>query len=266
MGDLEGGENMDLMTIVGLILGAAAVYFVMLHGGVVHLLFNLDALILVLGGTVACTLIAYPWSIIKHAPKALKLILFPPKNLQPEEVIKIVVGLAERARRNGIESLQNDIHTLNDKFLVNSVQMLIDGTEPDTVRDNLEKEIVCVRRRHQKVGSIFRTMGTFAPIFGLLGTLIGVVQVLKNITDPQSMGASMAIAITTTFYGIFGTNFIFLPAAVKLNEYSEEEILTKELVIEGVISIQAGDLPLMVSKKLESFLSARLREQALKKK
>lgn len=257
---------MDLMTIIGLILGAGAVYFVMAHGGIVHLLFNLDALILVFGGTLSCTLIAYPWNVIKHAPKALKLILFPPKNLLPEEAIKIVVGLAEKARRNGIESLQNDIHTLDDKFLINSVQMLIDGIEPDIVQDNLEKEIVCIRQRHQKVGSIFRTMGTFAPIFGLLGTLIGVIQVLRNITDPQSMGASMAIAITTTFYGIFGTNFLFLPAAVKLNEYSEEEILTKELIVEGVISIQQGNLPLIVSKKLESFLSTRLREQALKKK
>lgn len=257
---------MDLMTLAGLILGAGAVYYVMLHGGIVHLLFNLDALILVLGGTVACTLIAYPWSILRHAPNALRLIFFPPMHLKPTEVIETLVGLAEKAKRNGIESLQNEIRNLEEVFLTNSLQMLIDGIEPDIVRDNLEKEIVCIRQRHQKVGSIFRTMGTFAPIFGLLGTLIGVVQVLRNLTDPKSMGASMAIAVTTTFYGIFGANFLFLPAAVKLNEYSEEEILNKELITEGVISIQQGDLPLIVNKKLESFLSARLREEQLQKK
>lgn len=255
---------MDLMTVIGLLLGAASVYYVMAHGQIVHLLFNLDAAILVFGGTIACTLIAYPWRVIKQAPKALKLIFFPPKELLHTQGIEILVRLAEQAKRNGIESLQNDIHTLKDKFMINGVQMLIDGIEADIVRENLEKEIICIRQRHQKVGSIFRTMGTLSPIFGLLGTLIGVVQVLRNLTDPQSMGASMAIAVTTTFYGIFGANFLFLPTAIKLNEYSEDEILTKELTIEGVISIQQGDLPLIVRKKLESFLSAKLKEKSTK--
>ncbi len=254
------------MTIIGLILGGAAVYYVMLHGGIVHLLFNVDAFILVFGGTIACTLVSYPWSILKQAPNALRLIFFPPAYTNPTKVIEILVGLAEKAKRNGIESLQNEINNLEEEFITNSLQMFIDGVEPEIVRDNLEKEIFFTRQRHQKVGSIFRTMGTFAPIFGLLGTLIGVVQVLRNLTDPKSMGASMAIAVTTTFYGIFGANFLFLPTAIKLNEYSEEEILNKELIIEGVISIQQGDLPLIVSKKLESFLSAHLREEVLQKK
>ncbi len=254
------------MTLTGLVLGGWAVYYVMLHGGILHLLFDLDAFILVFGGTIACTLISYPWSILKQAPNALKLVFFPPPQTKQTKIIEILVDLAEKAKRNGIESLQTEIADLEDKFLAHSLQAIIDGIDPEIVRDNLEKEIICIRQRHQKVGSIFRTMGTFSPIFGLLGTLIGVVQVLRNLTDPKSMGTSMAIAVTTTFYGIFGANFLFLPTAVKLNEYSEEEVLNKELIIEGIISIQQGDLPLIVNKKLESFLSVRLREEQQEKK
>ena len=122
-----------------------------------------------------------------------------------------------------------------------------------------------IQQRHQKVCSVFRLMATVAPIFGLLGALIGVIQVLKNITDPKTMGASMAIAMTTSFYGIFGANFMFLPVAIKLSEYSESEILNMELIIEGILSIQKGDVPLLTEKKLEAFLSKRLREKEIVK-
>jgi chemotaxis protein MotA len=110
-----------------------------------------------------------------------------------------------------------------------------------------------------QITAIFRSAGTYAPIFGLLGTLIGVVQVLRNLTDPTSMGASMAIAMTASFYGIFSANFLFLPIAAKLNFHSEEELLLKELIAKGVSSLQRGDIPLVVSKKLEAYLSYRLR-------
>jgi hypothetical protein len=125
----------------------------------------------------------------------------------------------------------------------------------------LEKEIIFTRKRHQQVIEVFRSMGTYAPIFGLLGTLLGVVQVLKNITDVKSLGTSMALAVTTTLYGIFFANFIFLPLAGKLESRSEEELLIKEVMIEGILSIQKGDIPLIVSKKLEAFFSQKHRKK-----
>ena len=204
---------MDLMTVLGLALGLGAVYYVMQAGNITALLINPNAAVLVFGGTFAATMISYPFKVLKSAPKALMMIFFPSKINTPSETVNTLLRLTESAQRNGIDRLQNDIGELKDRFMIDGIQMVIDNLDPDVIRENLQKEIIFTRKRHHQVSGIFRTMGTYAPIFGLLGTLIGVVQVLRNLSDPESMGASMAIAVTTTFYGIFGTNFIFLPAS-----------------------------------------------------
>ncbi|MFA5857706.1 MAG: MotA/TolQ/ExbB proton channel family protein [Elusimicrobiota bacterium] len=256
---------MDISTIVGLVCGLGSVYYVMLHGKVAHLIFNMEAAIIVFGGIVGATLVSYPVDMIIRALVASKMSLFPPKQQAPDLAIHTVVNLAEVAKRNGIPSLAKELPNIKDKFLSYAVQMLVDGYEPDLVRENLEKEIVFTRQRHQQITGVFRTMGTYSPIFGLLGTLLGVMQVLKNLQDAEAMGTSMAVAVTATFYGVFGTNFLFLPLAAKLNVYSEKEVLLKEVMIEGIISIQAGEVPLVVSKKLETFLSHQVREKMLPK-
>ncbi len=251
---------MDLLTLIGLVLGAGTVVFVMHSGGILHMLFDPLAAILVFGGTFSATMIAYPWDVFRMAPAALRFMFFPPKHADNAESIEILTRLAEKARRQSIESLDDDLPKITDRFMQHGVRMLIDGLDTDVIRDNLEKEILYVRQRHQKVSGVYRTMATLSPIFGLLGTLIGVVQVLRNLSDPESLGRSMAIAITTTFYGIFAANFFFLPTAIKLTEHSEHEILARELVAEGILAIQQGDLPMIVKKKLNAFLSARIRE------
>ncbi|MBD3271551.1 MAG: motility protein A [Elusimicrobia bacterium] len=258
---------MDLMTLLGLLLGIGSTYYVMSQGKIAYLLFNPDAAILVIGGTIGATLITFPWKVIRQVPRAIWLVFFPPKKDQPSMVIRNIVQLAERAKTKGIPSLISDVKGKgNNHFLVEGIQMLVDDLDPEIIRENMEKDITFIRRRHQQIAGIFRTMGTYAPIFGLLGTLIGVVQVLRNLTDPQSMGASMAIAVTTTFYGIFLTNFVFLPIAGKLTVHSDDELLLKEVIIEGLLSIQKGDIPIIVSKKLETFLSYKIRKKEIKKK
>ncbi|MEW6041878.1 MAG: MotA/TolQ/ExbB proton channel family protein [Elusimicrobiota bacterium] len=256
---------MDLLTIGGAIIGGIAVYIVLARGEIIHMLFNLDAFLLVVVGTLASTFIAYPWATLKSIPKAFSLAFFPKKRETAIRTIEILSDLSTKSKRSGIPALQTEVNTMENKFLKNAVQMIVDGYESDIVEDNLDKEINYVRDRHQKVSSVFRMMATVAPIFGLLGTLLGVVQVLRNITDPKSMGASMATAVAATFFGIFAANFAFLPIAVKLTEYSEDEILNMELITEGVISINKGDVPAVTEKKLESYLSMRLREQQLAK-
>lgn len=250
---------MDFMTLLGLIIGGGAIYYVMYEGNVVNILFDLNATILVFGGTIGCALITYPWKIVKAVPGAVKMMFFPPKHLTPDQAIRTIIELAEKSKKNGVESLQDDMKGIKIPFLKDSMQMVIDGLEPDTVSEKLDKELGIIRRRHHQVASIFRSMGTYAPIFGLLGTLLGVVQVLRNLTDAQSMGASMAIAVSATFYGIFGANFIFLPIAGKLTVYSEDELIIQELFTRGVLSIQKGEVPLVVERKLEAFLAQRLR-------
>jgi len=255
---------MDLMTILGFLVGGGSIYYVMYKGGIAYLLLNIDAAILVIGGTLGATLITYPWRVMHQSFSALWIVFFPQRKKAPVHTIKMMVRLSEIAKVSGIQSLPQEMPDKRDTFLVDGVQMLVDDMEADIIRDNLEKDITFIRRRHQQIANVYRTMGTYAPIFGLLGTLIGVVQVLRNLTDPTSMGRSMAIAITTTFYGIFLTNFIFLPIAGKLATHTEDELLLKEVVIEGLLAIQKGDIPMIVSKKLETFLAHHVRVKEIK--
>jgi len=252
---------MDLMTISGIIIGLGSVWLVMANGQVVHLLFNYYAAILVFGGTIGSTLISYPWRALKQSPKVLLMVLFPRRQYTSKKAIDILMQFSEKAKRSGMDHLQEDLAGVEDNFLANGIKMLIDRLDPWMVRENLEKEITFTRKRHQQTIGMFRTMGSYAPVFGLLGTLIGVVQVLRDLTSPEAMGSSMAIAVTTTFYGIFGANFIFIPIAEKLESYSEEELLIKEVMIEGILSIQQGDIPLILGKKLQAFLAYKIREK-----
>ena len=251
---------MDLMTVLGLVIGVGAIYIVMLHGGVVYLLVNLDAAILVFGGTLGSTLIAFPFRSIKQIPRAVKLIFFPPPKIEIDVLIKELVSVSATAKRNGFMALSGIRISVKDSFLASNVKKIADGVEKDIIIENMRQEIFSVAQRHERTSGIFQAMATFSPIFGLLGTLIGVIQVLKNLQDPQSMGASMAIAVTTTFYGIFGANFLFLPASLKLGEYSSDEILTKELIAEGIESVLNGEVPSITSHRLEAFLSKKIRE------
>lgn len=251
---------MDLMTFLGLAVGFAAVYYVMQVGGILDLLFNLPAAVLVFGGTLGAAMVTYPWGILKRAPKALLLMIFPPRRFSPQSYISLLVSLAEKSKREGVDALIEDLPKIRDPFLVEGLRMVLDGLDPEIVRENLNKEIIFLRKRHAQVAAVFRSMGTYAPVFGLLGTLIGVVQVLKNLTTPEAIGASMAVAVTTTFYGIFGANFLFLPAHGKLNALTEHEVLLKEVAIEGILSIQKGDIPLVVSRKLQSYLAQKMRQ------
>lgn len=254
---------MDFMTVLGFLIGGGALYYVMWSGNALHLLLNVEAAVLVFGGTIGCALITYPWRIVRVVPRAVWIMFFPPRRIDPEAAIKMVVDLAEKAKRvGGIEKLQSEVNLLPVPFLRDSLQMVVDGLEPDMIHEKLEKELAIVRRRHYQVSAIFRSMGGYAPIFGLLGTLIGVVQVLRNLTDAQSMAASMGIAVTATFYGIFGANFLFLPIAGKLTIYSEDELIVKELFMRGVLSVQKNEVPMVVERKLEAFLAYRLRTVA----
>jgi chemotaxis protein MotA len=253
---------MDKMTIIGLVAIFLTILYVLAAGNILHMLFNPLALIIVYGGTFSATLIAYPWSVIKEITPSLRLMLFPSKHTDEdmEEMINYLSTLAEKARREGIESLQTEIPNITDKFLVHGVQMLVDGLEHDVIKDNLSREIFYTRHNQQKVSGAFRTMATVAPIFGLLGTLMGIVDMLRNLSNPSSMGAAMSNAVTATFYGIFSAN-VFIPIATKLNDHSERDIINKEMVAEGIMAIQQGDVPLILRKKLTAFIMAHMRQK-----
>ncbi|MBN1823690.1 MAG: MotA/TolQ/ExbB proton channel family protein [Endomicrobiales bacterium] len=252
----------DILTLLGLGLGIGAVYIVMYWGGISHLLWHRDAAVLVFGGTFASMLISSPLDTILRLPKALLTVFFQKRTYGPQQIIDLIVGFSEKSIKSGIDSLQEDVAQIRDRFLADGIGMVIDGLSPDLVRENLLKEITFIRKRHYQVSNIIRSMGTYSPIFGLLATLLGVVQVLRSISDPKSLGTSMAIAVTGTFYGIAAANFLFLPIANKLDAHTDTELLAKEVMIEGILSIQAGDMPMIVGKKLRAFLAPRLRGTA----
>ena len=247
---------MDFMTISGLAIGAAAVGYVLTKGGIIKLLFDINAAVLVFGGVIGATLITYPWYMIKKIPRTLLLMFFPKRLLSFSDVIAVFENSSKKIRREGLTSnLIDDIP--DDKFFRKSVNFLIDGFEEDFIEDTMNNEIKYFVKRHTQTADIYKSMGAYAPIFGLLGTLIGVVQVLRNLTDPSSMGQSMAIAITTTFYGIFSTNFLFLPIAGKLTAATDKEAKIDGLIVEGTLSLKRGEIPSVIRKRLQSFKIGR---------
>ncbi len=256
---------MDLMTLIGGVSGLGVVLFILQKGQMVHFLLNSEAIVLIFGGTFGSVLISYPWSVLRQLPTAVNLMLFPPKRPDPLLLIETFSRLAEKTRKQGVESLVVEIPSAPHPFLADCLQALVDGLDEHVLSDRFARDILATRHRHQQISSVFRSAGTFSPIFGLLGTLIGVVQVLRNITNPTAMGASMSVAMTASFYGIFAANFLFLPIANKLNFYTEEEMLNRELIAKGVLALQQGEAPWLVSRKLEAYLSFHLRRGGVRR-
>lgn len=255
---------MDLMTIFGTLCGLGVVLFILIVGEMTKFLLNLEAIVLIFGGTLGSVMISYPWSALRHVPRALWMMIIPPKRPPPSRLISAFVALAEKIRRRGPDSISEDLPSLPHPFMGDCLQMLIDGLDRDAIEDRCQRDILATRHRHQQISGVFRAAGTYAPIFGLLGTLIGVVQVLRNITNPSMMGSSMAVAMTASFYGIFAANFFFLPIASKLTFYSDEEVLSRELIAKGTLCLHQGEAPWLIAKRLEAYLSFQLRQGGAK--
>src|SRR5436190_7959187 len=234
---------MDFMTVLGWMIGLSSIGYVLGGEQTVQFFLNVRVVVFLFGGTIGATLLTYPWSILKRTPSAILLFIFPGRRESSDSVMSRILNVATRARRSSMESLESDVRNARDHFFANGLKMIADGLSANLIRANLEKEIHFIRFRHNEIANVFRNMATYAPIFGLLGTLVGVVEVLLNLSDPRTMGAHMAVAMTATFYGIFGANFLFLPIAGKLQSYSEQELFLKEVMIEGVLSIQNKEVP-----------------------
>lgn len=255
---------MDFMTLLGGAIGFGVVLHILHAGGMMKFLLNGEAVVLIFGGTLGSVLISYPWSALRHVPTAVKMMFFPPRRPAPQALIQAFVDLAERMRKEGADAASSAMRDAPHPFMADGLQMLLDGLDAEIMRERFERDILATRHRHTQIAGVFRAAGTYAPIFGLLGTLIGVVQVLRNITDPSAMGASMAVAMTASFYGIFSANFLFLPIAAKLNFYSEEEMLNRELIAKGVLCLVHGEAPWLIARKLEGYMSYYLRRGGAK--
>lgn len=252
---------MDVATIVGIISGVSFILISMSLGGGGMLVFvHVPSMMITIGGTVAATLINYPLHEVRGVI-ATVINAFTLRSQTPASMIETLVSYATKARREGILTLETELELAEDPFLVRGVRLAIDGTAPELIRDILTTELSFVESRHSLGQNILIMMGTYAPAFGMIGTLIGLIQMLRMMDDPSQIGQGMATALITTFYGAIMANMIFLPIAGKLKTRTQSEILIKEVIIEGILSIQSGDNPRIVEQKLKAFISPRLREQ-----
>lgn len=255
---------MDIATLLGVVSGFGLVFLAIKMGGGLIWFWNAPSAMIVIGGTVAITLINYPLSDILSVMNVLKN-AFLYKIPQPAALVPNVVELAKIARREGILALEKKVKQMNEPFLNKGVELAIDGVEPDTIKNMMENEVISTEDRHKKGAEIFTVMGTFSPAMGMIGTLIGLVQMLMMMEDPKAIGPAMALALITTFYGSVMANLIFLPIAGKLKVRREDEAKYKQLVVEGVASIQFGDNPRVIEQKLQTYLSPNERALLSKK-
>jgi chemotaxis protein MotA len=244
---------MDIATILGVISAFGLVCIAIFMGGGIELFINIPALMIVVGGTLGATMINYPLRDVFGVFNVVKKALFA-RNISVTELIKRFVVFAQKSRKEGILALENEIKEVNDEFLKKGVQLAIDGLEPQEISDILETEVEFVRSRHQLGAEIFSTMGAYAPALGMIGTLIGLVQMLQTMDDPSRIGPAMAVALLTTFYGSIMANIMCLPISGKLKTRSKEEVLTKEMAIQGIVSLSNGDNPRILEQKLQAFI------------
>jgi chemotaxis protein MotA len=244
---------MDLATIVGLVLANVLVIVSILLEGSLWSFYSLSSIMITVGGSIASTMTSFSMTDIVGSIRVMGVTLRGDVQ-SPLDLINTVVRMAERARREGLLALEADLEETNDEFLRKGIQLIVDGTDPELVRNVLETEISMMEDRHKTGASIMSVMATMCPAYGMLGTLIGLIMMLGKLDDPSSLGPGMAVALITTFYGSYLANVIFIPMGNKLKYRSAEEILNKEIIVEGVLSIAAGENPRLVTEKLKSFL------------
>ncbi len=250
---------MELGTIVGLISGVLLVFTTIFLGGEMMSFLDLASFLVVIGGAIAATFVAIPLGDVLVIGNITKNAFFGQK-IDYVNIVEVVVDLAKKARREGLLAVDKEVNKIENNFLKGGMEMVVDGTEPELIKKVMNTELSYLMDRHAKGQQLYSTLGAYAPAFGMIGTLIGLIAMLQNLDDPAAIGPGMAVALITTFYGALVSNLIFLPMATKLSIMSASEILEKEMVIEGVLAIQFGEHPNTISKKLLNFIPPKVRE------
>ncbi|MEG1165716.1 MAG: MotA/TolQ/ExbB proton channel family protein [Oscillospiraceae bacterium] len=254
-------RKIDIMSIAGLLFGIALVVM-----GIVlaqnsetkkyEIIFtNLKSfwdppsVAIVIGGCAAALMLSFPMEVFARIPKHLRII-FSPQKFVPEDYIEIIVECAKKARINGLLALEEDTNTITDSFLKGSLQMIVDSIDPEKVKLQMEAQLDSVEERHTQERALYDKGAQLGPAFGMIGTLIGLINMLKNLTDIETVGPNMAVALVTTFYGSCLANIVFAPISSKLRVRHDEEFLCMLMVCEGVQAIQSGENPKLIEDKL----------------
>lgn len=255
---------MDLASIIGLVMAMVLMVMGIVTGdagfSAAEGFLDYKSALITFGGAFSAVLMGTP-SIQKfmNGLKSFKLIMKPMESNE-EETIRSIIELSNIARKEGLLSLEESASQMENEFLKKGVLLIVDGTDPELVRSILETELYCIEQRHKEVIGFWETLGAMGPAWGMIGTLIGLINMLADLSDVSSVGPAMAVALITTFYGSVLANWICSPVAAKLKANSGSEISMKEVMVEGLLSIQAGENPRVIEEKLKSFLSPERRE------
>ncbi len=261
---------MDITTLIGTIAGLLLIALgITIRGGGFDLgqflaFYNFPSLMITFGGAISATLVNYPLSQVVGVIKIVRKVLSE-TGVDASGIIEQFVILSQKAKKEGLLVLEEDIKKMDNDFMRRGLQMVVDGQDADFIRNLMETEVAFLQERHKIGQEIFIALGTYSPAFGMLGTIIGLILMLRNLQDQSQIASGMAVALLTTFYGAVAAYLIFLPIAGKLKRRSEEEVFVKEVIIRGILLLQSGVAPSVMEANLQAYLSPAMRKVALAK-
>ncbi|MFB5663910.1 flagellar motor protein MotP [Alteribacillus sp. HJP-4] len=261
-------KKMDILTPIGIVLGVTTLLFAIFSnagGGSVVMFIQLASFLIVFGGVAAAILINFSSRDIKLVPSVAKeAFRYEDNNLK--ELIETFIDLSTTARREGLLALEAGLDEVEDTFIRKGVLLAVDGIEPDIIKDIMMAEVIAMEERHKKGRLLFEKAGEYAPAWGMVGTLIGLILMLQELEDPATLGPNMALALITTLYGTVLANLVFLPMASKLEQKTDDEVFLKQIIVEGVIGVQSGQNPKILEEKLGAFVRESGKQEELEER
>lgn len=245
---------MDIFAAFGTIMGVAFILVAQaMEGGNIGQLMQVTAGMIVFGGTAGAVVASFPPGDLKNSMLMVKDVWFPPKaNL--EALISEIVGFAQKARKEGVIVLEKEAKNASDILLTMGLEAVADGADPSLVQGMMENQITQLQERVEKGAKVFESAGAYSPTLGIIGAVLGLIQVMQNLSDPSKLGAGIAVAFVATIYGLFVANLVLLPISSRIKANYQKTFLSKEIMLEGILAIQAGESPALIERKLQSFI------------
>ncbi len=245
---------MDIFAVIGVFLGIGFILTGQaMEGGNIGQLLQVTAAFIVLGGTTGAIVLSFPPQTLMAAIKMLKNVFMPPKT-DFNALITEIGGFATKARKEGIISLEKEANNASDSLLTLGLGAVADGTDPTLVREMLENQISQLEEHVHSCAKVFESFGGYSPTLGIIGAVLGLIQVMQNLSDPSKLGAGIAVAFVATIYGLFAANLVMIPLGTRIKFIYQKVFLYKNMILEGVLSIQAGESPVLIERKLRSFI------------
>lgn len=255
---------MDITSILGIVIGIGCILLGQaLEGGSMQSLMQVTAAFIVFGGTAGAVILSFPSADLKYAVKSLKIVFFNNK-MDYDKVIKEIVGYAMKARKEGVIVLEKEARNASDPLMKLGLEAVSDGADPVLVRDLMETQLSQMEERVTRAAKVWECAGGFSPTIGIVGAVLGLIQVMQNLSDPAMLGAGIAVAFVATVYGVGTANLILIPLGTKIKVKSKQDFLAKEIMIEGILSIQAGESPALIERKLQAFLLDKDEKEQMK--